>query len=177
MSVQDWSRIIGTVGAGTMSGLMLSIPLWSFPVMWGVPSLSEKERVHIWSKTYAIGKATALKLIPVSTLSFLISAYYSSSSTPLTTLSPIHAFVSHNRRSILLLAAGFMALNIPYTGLRMNPHIHKLQRIEREMMQSPDGKSEHDTDALITHWLGLHNVRFALTFTAFALALTELVFA
>ncbi|KAI5476193.1 hypothetical protein MNV49_000354 [Pseudohyphozyma bogoriensis] len=171
MAIQDWARVVGTVGAGTMSGLMLSGPLWAFPAMFDVETLEAGDRLRLWSKLFDHGKATAVLLLPLSSFSFLLSSFFTIP--PPSYLS--FNLIARNRRSVLLLAAGLLLANMPYTGVLLQPINKKLQSAEREVVESTEGKTLTDTDTLIKQWLKLHKGRFALSFTAFVLGVAELV--
>ncbi|KAI5476183.1 hypothetical protein MNV49_000344 [Pseudohyphozyma bogoriensis] len=171
-NVQDWTRLIGTVGAGVMAGLQISAPLWSFPALFAAP-LSPKGRLIWWSKFFDNGMASVLVLIPLSTASFLISAYYTPDPSPY----PSSTFIQRKSRAILLASAGLMFGILPYTMAFLQPINSKLKATEKELIKSGEAKSTAvDTDSLIKRWLTLHNVRAVMSTTSLALAVAELVF-
>lgn len=49
-------------------------PLWILPSLDAVP-ISSKDRLHLWSKVYDNGKATALSIFPICTVLFATSAW------------------------------------------------------------------------------------------------------
>ena len=65
------ARGLGLAGAGLILGLQSSIPLFIYPALYTVKTLSPRDRLHLWSKTFDAGKASMLTLIPLTTVTLV----------------------------------------------------------------------------------------------------------
>ncbi|GAA5874828.1 hypothetical protein JCM16303_002999 [Sporobolomyces ruberrimus] len=161
------ARSVATLGLGAATGLMLSIPLWILPAHEAAP-ISAKDRVHLWSKVYDQGKASALTLFPLCTLLFAGSAY--NARAPELYLPA--TFIARNRKIILSLCSALSASVIGYTVAFLMPGIKALKEAESSL--SGGGKPTFSTDEAIARWGRLHLVRLGFAATGFALAVAEL---
>ncbi|GAA5844046.1 hypothetical protein JCM3766R1_004057 [Sporobolomyces carnicolor] len=164
------ARSVATVGLGAATGIMLSIPLWILPSLDAVP-ISSKDRLHLWSKVYDNGKATALSIFPICTVLFATSAWKAQA--PALYL-PAN-FIARNRKIVLSLCASLSASVIGYTVAFLMPGIKRLKGAEAEYSA---GKSRQKpslaTDEEIKQWGYLHLVRLGFAATGFVLGVAEL---
>ncbi|GAA6022297.1 hypothetical protein JCM11491_005256 [Sporobolomyces phaffii] len=161
------ARSIATVGLGTVTGLMLSIPLWILPSLDAAP-ITPKDRLHLWSKVYDSGKATMLSILPVCTVLFATAAYKVE---PRALYLPA-TFVTRNRKIILALCSSLSASVIGYTVAFLMPGIQRLKKAESDVVA--DVKPTFSTDQAIKQWGQLHLVRIAFAATGFVLGVAEL---
>ncbi|GAA5893923.1 DUF1772 domain-containing protein [Sporobolomyces salmoneus] len=163
-----FARSVGTVGLGVATGLMLSIPLWIQPSLEAAP-ISSKDRLHLWSKVYDQGKATALTIFPVCSVLFATSAWRAES--PALYL-PAN-FVARNRKTILALCSSLSASVIGYTAAFLMPGIKRLKGAESDFVTGQ--KPSFSTNEEIKKWGKLHLLRTAFAATGFVLGVAELV--
>ncbi|GAA5969902.1 hypothetical protein JCM21900_004186 [Sporobolomyces salmonicolor] len=154
------SRCTAAVGLGLASGLMLSLPLWTIPTIFSVPTLAPRDRLHIWSKIFDRGFTTAKAIFPAASLVFALSAWAAKAPAILALC------------SVLTFSLG------PYTALVLGQLNRKLKQAEADILADPaHGNGAVETDYLIQDWVKAHTVRCALPATAFLLAIAELAFA
>lgn len=57
-----FARAAAVVGLGTAFGFQSSISLWSMPIFFKVPTLSARDRLHLWSELFDRGMYTMVPL-------------------------------------------------------------------------------------------------------------------
>ncbi|GAA5887829.1 hypothetical protein JCM5296_001781 [Sporobolomyces johnsonii] len=176
------SRCTAAVGLGLASGLMLSLPLWTMPTIFSVPTLAPRDRLHIWSKVFDRGFTTAKAIFPAAGLLFALSAWATKAPVPYLPSSWIgrnRKARSHSLHLVILALCSVLTFSIgPYTALTLGPINRKLKQAELDILADPPhGNGAVETDYLIQDWTKYHTLRCALPATAFLLAIAELAFA
>ncbi|GAA5947921.1 hypothetical protein JCM3765_007030 [Sporobolomyces pararoseus] len=161
------ARSIGTIGLGTATGLLLSIPIWILPSHERAP-ITSKDRLHLWSQVYDLGKSTALTIFPLCTLLFAGSAWKAEA--PELFL-PAN-FIARNRKIVLSLCSSLSVSVIGFTVAFLMPGIKRLKGAESDYTAGQ--KPAFSTDEEIKKWGQLHLVRLGFAATGFVLAVAEL---
>ncbi|KDE09315.1 hypothetical protein MVLG_00631 [Microbotryum lychnidis-dioicae p1A1 Lamole] len=169
-----WTRAIAAVGLGLTAGYTTSISISSMKNIYRVPTLSPRDRLHLWSLTFDSGAALMRPLIPLLTTLLATSAYYATKPA----LYVPHNWIASQRRAVLAVSAALTLFNFPWTFLTILPIVKKLKVIEAKIVkESKDGDaiSTGDTDYDIQSWTKLHHVRSLACTLAFTLSVLELV--
>ncbi|SGY20665.1 BQ5605_C016g08117 [Microbotryum silenes-dioicae] len=191
-----WSVMISHLTRFTLPTQSIS----SMKNIYRVPTLSPRDRLHLWSLTFDSGAALMRPLIPLLTTLLATSAYYATKPA----LYVPHNWIASQRRAVLAVSAALTLFNFPWTFLTILPIVKKLKVIEAKIVkgQSPDEEdkslqrsartdlsfgaspaeskdgdaiSTGDTDYDIQSWTKLHHVRSLACTLAFTLSVLELV--
>ncbi|KAM0748932.1 hypothetical protein T439DRAFT_327435 [Meredithblackwellia eburnea MCA 4105] len=159
------TRGLSLVGTGLAAGITSSIPLWTYPTIFGVKTLSTRDRLHLWSGLFDNGKMTMTILIPLSTIAIGATA----------------AMVTGRKRTaILSVAAATIFSFLPFTAIAIIPGVNVLKAIESDVVKRDGDKPgsasvSSDVDSKLWDWHNLHGVRVGLAWLAFGLVAFEAV--
>ncbi|SCV72201.1 BQ2448_4895 [Microbotryum intermedium] len=169
-----WTRGVAVVGLGLTAGYMSSISISSMKNIYRVPTLSPRDRLHLWSLTFDSGAALMKPTLPFLTALLATSAYYAVKPA----LYVPHNWIASHRQAVLAVTSALTFFNFPWTFLVIIPIVKKLKAIESKIVKESkegDAISTGDTDYDIQRWTKLHHVRSIACTLAFTLSVLELV--